>query len=54
MLQLLYFANRNDHAIPLFIDANILPISSLYFKSLSYVMHDIHTNTAPSKIVNVF
>ena len=54
VLQLLYFANRNDHAIPLFIDANILPISFLYFKSVSYVMHDIHTNTAPSKIVNLF
>ena len=55
MLQLLYFANRNDHAIPLFIDANILPISFLSLsKSVSYVMHDIHTNTAPSKIVNLF
>ena len=35
-----------------FIDANILPISFLYFKSASYLMHDIHT--APSKIVNLF
>ena len=43
----IFFANRNVHAIPLFIDANILPISFL-------LMHDIHTNTAPSKIVNLF
>ena len=30
-----FFASRNYHAIPLFIDANILPISFLYFKSIS-------------------
>ena len=48
------FANRKVHAIPLFIDANILPISFLYFKSISYLMHNIRTNTAPSKIVNLF
>ena len=49
-----FFANRNDYAIPLFVDANILPITFLYFKSVSYLMHDIHTNTAPSTIVNLF
>ena len=27
---------------------------ALYFKSVSYLMHDIRTNTAPSKIVNLF
>ena len=46
--------NRNDHAIRLFIDANILPIFLLYFKSVSYLMHDIHINTSPSQIVNFF
>ena len=45
---------RNFHAIPLSIDANILPISFLYFKSVSYLMHDVHTNSASSKIVNFF
>ena len=54
VLRFIFFANRNVHAIPLFIDANILPISFLYFKSVSYLMHDIHTNSAPSKIVNLF
>ena len=48
------FYQQHVHAIPLFIDANILPISFLYFKSVSCLMHDIHTNTAPSKIVNLF
>ena len=50
----IFFANRKVHAIPIFIDANILPISFLYFKFVSYLMHDIHTNSAPSKIVNLF
>ena len=53
-LRLIFFANRNAHAIPLFILANMLPISFLYFKSVSYLIHDIHTNTAPSTIVNLF
>ena len=48
------FANGKVHAIPLLIDPNILPISFLYFKSVSYLMHDIHTNSAPSKMVNLF
>ena len=50
----IFFSNSNVHAIPLFIDANILPISFLYFKSVSYLMHDIHINTSPTKIVNLF
>ena len=54
VFRFIFFAHRNVHAIPLFIDANILPISFLYFKSVSYLMHDIHTNSAPSKIVNLF
>ena len=54
VIRFIFFANRKVHAIPLFIAANILPISFLYFKSVSYLMHDIHTNSAPSKIVNLF
>ena len=54
VLRFIFFANRNVHAIPLFIDANNLPISFLYFKSVSYLMHDIHTNSALSKTVNLF
>jgi len=51
VIRFIFFASRKVHAIPFFIDANILPISFLYFKSVSYLMHDIHTNSAPSKIV---
>ena len=54
VLRFIFFANGKVHAIPLLIDPNILPISFLYFKSVSYLMHDIHTNSAPSKMVNLF
>ena len=54
VIRFIFFANRNVHAIPPFIDANILPISFLCFKSVSYLMHDIHTNSAPLKIINLF
>ena len=50
VIRFIFFANRKVHANPLFIDANILP-SFLDFKSVSYLMHDIHTR---SKIVNLF
>ena len=47
VIRFIFFANTNVHAIPLFIDTNILPISFLYFKSVFYLMHDIHNNSAP-------
>ena len=54
VLRFIFLANRKVNAIPLLIDANILPISFLYFKSVSFLMHDIHANSAPSKMVNLF
>ena len=54
VIRFIFFANTNVHAIPLFIDTNILPISFLYFKSVFYLTYDIHTNSAPSKIVYLF
>ena len=39
--------------IPLFMDVNILPISRLYFKYV-FSMREIHINSAPSQIVNLF
>ena len=37
---MMYFADRCDHAIPLFIDANTLPITFVYYESVSYLMHE--------------
>ena len=53
-LRIMYFANRNDHAIPLFINANVMPVNVLYYKSISNLMYDVSKNPAPLNILNLF
>ena len=53
-LRLLYFANLHDHAIPLFLEANVLPITFLHYESVSALMHDINNNKAPVSMSNLF
>ena len=55
-LRLLYFANWHDHAIPLFLEANVLPITFLYlyYESISALMHDINNDKAPVNMSNLF
>ena len=45
--RMIFFADRRDHAIPFFVDANILPLSFLYYEYVSNFMHDINNNNAP-------
>ena len=33
-LHLIYFVDRKDHAIPLLVDAKILPITFLYYENI--------------------
>ena len=54
VLRLMYFANSRANAVPLFIDANILPLNFLYYESISNLMHDINNNIAPVNISNLF
>ena len=51
---MIYFVHSCAHAIPLFIDANVLPLAFLYFESVSNLMHDVNNNNTPSKILNFF
>ena len=51
---MIYFVHSRAHAIPLFIDANVLPLAFLYFESVSNLMHDVNNNNTPSKILNFF
>ena len=51
---MMYFADRCNHAIPFFIDANALPITFLYCESISNLVHDINNNNAPLNIVHFF
>ena len=53
-LRLLYFADLHDHAIPLFLEANVLPITFLHYESVSALMHDINNNKAPVSMSNLF
>ena len=53
-LRLIYFAETNDHAIPFFVKAKILPVQFLYYESVCNLMLDINRNTAPRNILNLF
>ena len=50
---MLYFADwPDDHAIPLFLEANVLPITFLYYESVSTL---INNNKAPANLMlNLF
>ena len=50
----MYFAKKNEHTIPLFINAKLLPLNFLYYKTLSELMHDVSTASAPINIYNLF
>ena len=54
VLRLIFFANRNDHSIPFFISAKILPIDFLYYKILAVMMFDVDNNSVPPNIKNLF
>ena len=41
-LRLIYFACKREHAITLFILANIFPVEILYNKAISTLIYDIH------------
>ena len=53
-LRIINFSDRRDHAIPLFIDANVLPLNFLYYQTISNFIHDVHNNMVPSGILNIF
>ena len=55
VLRLIYFADRREHAIPLFVKAQILPVIFLYYKVVSKLMFDVHNQSEPPiNIVKLF
>ena len=50
----MYFTDIREHAIPLFIDADILPVSFMYYKTVASLMHDINSNNSPTNLFNLF
>ena len=54
VLRVMYFRDIREHAIPLFIDAHILPVTFMYYKSVARFMHDINNNRSPPNLLNSF
>ena len=50
----MYFTDLREHAIPLFIDADILSVSFMYYKTVASLMHDINSNNSPTNLFNLF
>lgn len=46
-VRLTNFVHFRNYAIPYFISSNIMPISMLYFKLPSVLMHDVSNNSGP-------
>ena len=53
-LRFIYFSERNQHAIPLFTDAGVLPLKFLYYEHLANLMFEIRHNNAPENIQDLF
>ena len=57
-LRLRYIADWHDHAIshaiPLFLKANVVPITFLSYESVSALMYDINNNKAPVNMSKLF
>ena len=51
---MIFSADIRAHAIPLFLEAKILPITFLYHECVSSLMHDISSNNAPLNILRLF
>ena len=56
VLCFIYFTGRREHAIPLFTKAKILPVTFLYYETVSKIMLDLHNQnqSAPINIVKLF
>ena len=50
----MYFTDKQQHAIPLFLKSNFLPIQMISFEKTASLMYDISTNDAPSLIQQLF
>ena len=50
VLRFIYFSDHNQHAIPLFSDAGILPLQFSYYELTANLMFDIRRRNAPRNI----
>ena len=53
-MRFIFFAPYRTHAISFFHSLNLLPLSFLYFKSVSSIMYDVSKDAAPESISRLF
>jgi len=53
-LRYMFSVGWRDHAVPLFLAADVLPVQFLYFQSVCCLMYDVRNGTAPCNILNLF
>ena len=53
-LRFIYFSDRRDHAIPLFVNAHILSINFMHYKLLAETMHVVSNDLMPSNLKDLF
>ena len=54
VLRMIHYMDIREHTIPLFIDVDILPVTSMCYKSVASLMHDINNNNSPPNLLNLF
>ena len=54
VIRLIHFASNREHAVPYFVQSRILPLDSLFFQQIAYLMHDVDNHIAPKNIVTLF
>ena len=50
-IRLIHFTSKREHAVPYFVQSRILPLDSLFFQQIAYLMHDVDNHIAPKKIL---
>jgi hypothetical protein len=53
-LRPIYFKSFDNHAIPLFVSSNSLPINMMYIKESANMLHNISTGDSPTALQELF
>ena len=53
-VRLMNFSYSREHAIPLFISSNIMPLNLMYYKLTATLMFDVYNKSTPRNISNLF
>ena len=54
VFRMIHYMDIREHTIPLFIDVDILPVTSMCYKSVASLIHDINNNNSPPNLLNLF